>query len=239
MFRTTIGNMVYDRDAVLAWEVRRLAVVRKRLGLAPSNAPRAIQRKELLERKVSLGHGGLRKLLGRKLWWSEKVTRFSAAVSGKSRRFSVCEIEVAQGSAAHFAKWFEDRNILDDERAMIDACPDHYIIARDEQGRQLVVETTGGSPLPGEFTVDYDDISSLQTIADPSYQFQVAGVARLHDGLAIGGVRHQFRQEGNGFRAKLTVEFPGSVPAHMIAEHRWHLAVEFSNWIEAALADSN
>jgi hypothetical protein len=117
---------------------------------------------------------------------------------------------------------------------MLDACPDHYIIMRDSQGRQLVVETTGGAPLPGEFTVDYSDVSSLHTQADPTYPHQVAGVARLGDGLAIGGVRHQFRQEGDGFRALLTVEFPRRVPRKMIAEHRWHLAVEFANWIEAA-----
>lgn len=234
MLWTTIDGKTYDRDAVLAWEDRRLEVVRRKFGLSTSNATRDQQRRELLDAKLALGHDGIRALIGRGIWLSEKVTRLTVALSGKSRRFSVCEIEVAAGSAQQFARWFEDRNNLNDERSMIDACPDHYIIARDAQGRQLVVETTGGSPLPGEFTVDYDDVSSLHTAPDPSYQFEVAGVARLRDGLAIGGVRHQFRQEGDGFRALLTVEFPGRVPMRMIAEHRWHLAVEFSNWIEAA-----
>ena len=173
-------------------------------------------------------------MLGRGLRWSERITRLTVAMSGPRRRFSVCEIAVNRGSAEHFARWFADRNDLNDEAAMIDACPDHYIIARDEGGRQLVIETTGGSPLPGEFTVDYADVSSLRTPPGPAYPHQVAGVARLADGLAIGGVRHQFRQEGDGFRALLSVEFPGFVPMHMVAAHRWHLAVEFSNWIEAA-----
>jgi hypothetical protein len=235
MLRTTIEGRVLDRAAILAWEDRRMAAVRRTLNLPPSTAARGQQRQELLERKLALGHQGLRARLGRGLWLSERITRFSVAMSGRARRFSVCEIEVDRGSAEHFARWFENRNTLNDERAMLDACPDHYIIARDDQGRQLVIETTGGAPLPGEFTVDYADISSLQTAPDPAYPHQVAGVARLGDGLAIGGVRHQFRQEGEGFRARLTVEFPASVPGHMIAEHRWHLAVEFSNWIEAAL----
>ena len=117
---------------------------------------------------------------------------------------------------------------------MLGACPDHYIITKDKLGRQLVVETTGGSPLPARFTVDYDDVSSLSTQSDPAYPIQVAGVARLSDGLVVGGVRHQFRQEGIGFRALLTVEFPHASPGYMIAQHRWHLATEFSNWIEAA-----
>lgn len=236
MLQIMIDGRAVDHAAVQAWEDRRTATVRRTLKLASSTAPRDAQRRELLERKLALGHAGLRALLARGLWWSERVTRFGVRVSGKRRRYSVCEIAVSHGSAESFARWFEDRNMLNDERAMLDACPDHYIIARDDQGRQLVVETTGGSPLPGEFTIDYDDVSSLHTAPDPAYPLQVAGVARLADGLAIGGVRHQFRQEGEGFRARLTVEFPGAVPKHMIAQHGWHLAVEFSNWIEAAAA---
>ncbi|MGN2637833.1 hypothetical protein ACTD5D_16885 [Nocardia takedensis] len=33
---------------------------------------------------------------------------------------------------------------------------------------------------------------------------------------------------------RLTVRFPASLPARMIHQHRWHLAVEFGNWIIAA-----
>ena len=55
-------------------------------------------------------------------------------------------------------------------------------------------------------------------------------------GVPIGGVRHLFRDEPNGFRARLTVEFPLTMPSYMIRQHRWHLACEFSNWIEAANA---
>lgn len=234
MLRTVIDGKSYGREAVLAWEAKRAAAVRKKLGLPPSEAPAEQQRAELTRHKLALGHSGLRRILGRGPRLSEKVTRLTLWLSGTGRRFSVCEIEVAKGSAEHFAHWFEARNTLDDEAAMLDACPDHYIIARDDAGRQLVLETTGGSPLPGEFAVDYADVSSLRTRADPAYPHQVAGVARLADGLAIGGVRHQFRQEGEGFRALLTVEFPKRVPSHMIREHCWHLAVEFSNWIEAA-----
>lgn len=234
MLHAIINGEIVDRAAIRAWEDRRIRAVRRTLKLPRSSAPREQQRREILERKLTLGHDGLRDMIGRAVRLSERITRVTVALSRGKRRFSVCEIDVPTGSAARFARWFEDRNALNDERAMLDACPDHYIIARDTEGRQLVVETTGGSPLPGEFTVDYTDVASLQTKADPSCPYQVAGVARMRDGLAIGGVRHQFRQEGDGFRALLTVEFPARVPRRMIAEHRWHLAVEFANWIEAA-----
>lgn len=45
---------------------------------------------------------------------------------------------------------------------MIVACPDHYIIAREADGRQLVIETTGGSPTAAEFWVDYTDIPASE-----------------------------------------------------------------------------
>jgi hypothetical protein len=232
--RIVIDGNSYDRSAVLAWEAKRMSVARRKLGLAASNAPLADQREELTERKIALGHLGIKRLLGRRTWLSERITRLTVRLSGADRRVSVCEIEVPDGSAEGFARWFDDRNNLNDERSMINACPDHYIIARDSNGNQYVLETTGGSPLPGAFSVDYEETGTLHTQPDPTYLHQVAGVAKLDDGLVIGGVRHQFRQEGEGFRALLTVEFPGKVPQRMIAEHRWHLAAEFSNWIEAA-----
>ncbi len=207
--------------------------------MPPSNAARSVQRREILDRKLALGHTGLRALIGWKLWLSEKITRFAVARSGPARRFSVCLIEVPTGSASDFVSWFVGRNDLNDEPPMIDGHPDHYIIARDHEGRQLVAETTGGSPLPGEFIVDYEDLSSLRSVSDPAFEYQVAGVARLHDGLAIGGVRHQFSQVGDGFVALLTVEFPKHVPAKMVREHQWHLAIEFSNWIDAAQANGS
>jgi hypothetical protein len=34
----------------------------------------------------------------------------------------------------------------------------------------------------------------------------------------------------------LTIEFPRVTPGRFVNAHRWHLACEFSNWIEAASA---
>jgi hypothetical protein len=91
--------------------------------------------------------------------------------------------------------------------------------------------------MAARFFVDYDDLSSLKSEADPDYPVQVAGVARAPNGAAIGGVRHQFRNEGTGFHAKLTVEFPSLIMPSVVTGHRWHLACEFSNWIRAAIAE--
>lgn len=91
------------------------------------------------------------------------------------------------------------------------------------------------SPFAILFYVDYDDISSLTTPADPAFPHQLAGVARDESGMAFGGVRHQFRDTDQGLHDRLTVEFPLPTLPSMVSAHRWHLACEFSNWIEASL----
>ena len=117
---------------------------------------------------------------------------------------------------------------------MISACPDHYLLRGLADGRQEVVETTGGSPFPTRFLVDYTTAEQVSIPIDPDYPVQIVGQAVLDDGLAIGSVRHQFRDQDGAMEALLTVEFPGVFPASLIAAHRWHLAAEFSNWIVAS-----
>jgi hypothetical protein len=66
----------------------------------------------------------------------------------------------------------------------------------------------------------------------------MAGTARLGDGTLIGGIRHQFRDDGDGVRALLTVELPWLIGPIAPTADRWHLACEFSAWLEAAAADA-
>ncbi|WP_458315977.1 hypothetical protein [Mycolicibacterium brisbanense] len=80
---------------------------------------------------------------------------------------------------------------------------------------------------------------TLSTPADPGYPIQIAGQALLDDGFVIGGVRHQLRDRDGALEALLTVEFPGLTPAPLVAAHRWHLAVEFGNWIIASQSQSD
>lgn len=120
-----------------------------------------------------------------------------------------------------------------DPTPILAACPDHYIARTRPDGRQEVVETTGGAPLPLRMVFDRTDLRTLVTPPDPAFPVQWAGVARTEHGAALGGTRHQFRDERAGFLARLTVELPATLPPEMLREHRWHLACEFSNWVEA------
>lgn len=232
---TDINGKKVDREAVLAWELGRLKKVLSFLGAPAAHAERGVDelRRQLLDLKRSIGPQELQRRLATRLRISNGISTFAARVSMGNRVQSSIKISVPSGTAERFAEWFNAESALPYSDAMLAACPDHYFIGEDDLGRSKVVETTGGSPLPSEFFIDYKDISSLKTPASPDYPIQIAGVARTSGGLAIGGVRHQFRNfpEG-GFESWNTVEFPNTVGGWMVRGHQWHLACEFGNWIE-------
>lgn len=233
--RTFFAGQEIPRERVLQWELQRTLIVLKRLGGRPFGGEDLVTlRYQLLKRKLELGSDGIQRILRRELAIAQPVANLVARMSFGLRRYSVAELLVDRGNAEEFAHWFLQRTALDDETAMLAAAPDHFVIRTNADGAQEVIETTGGSPLVGRFLIDYQDLSSLSSQPDNSYSHQVAGVARAENGLILGGVRHQFRDEGKGFRAKLTVEFPAMIVPGAVSAHRWHLACEFANWIEAA-----
>ncbi|MGX1774723.1 hypothetical protein ACWIGW_21585 [Nocardia brasiliensis] len=228
-----INGRRVERPAVLAWENRRIDSAAKKLGLAaPKPGDVADRRTALLQSKLHLGSAEIRRRLARETRWADRVSVAQARVSGRRRR-SVTELHVSGCVAADFVAWFDSAANAATPDAMLRACPDHFDFGTGPRG-QRVLETTGSSPLAAQFYVDYADVSDLVTAPDAAFPQQIAGVARSENGAAIGGVRHQFRDTDDGFHARLTVEFPLLIPPTMVAGHRWHLACEFSNWIEAA-----
>lgn len=267
-----INGRRHTREEVLAWESRRMSRAAAKIGLpAPTGSLRE-RRAAFAEEKLALGDEGIRRRLAKELKVSDPMSRGAALLSRGTRAkraMSVCELHVTGGNghangradadaranpnpnAADFVDWFTDTDRPDYERSMIAACPDHFLIKTAPDGTQEVIETTGGSPLATRFFVDYTDLSSLASVADPRAEVEAAGTAISPTGsplgsptgspagTPIGGVRHEFRDEPGGFRAHLCVEFPALMAPHMISQHRWHLAVEFSNWIELAFSRSD
>jgi hypothetical protein len=193
-----------------------------------------MQRTALLALKTGLGHAGIYAILNRELAASERVARLAVAASRGGATYAVTRLSVPGCSAIAFGEWFDNLTATNAEADMVVACPDHYLLRQLPDGRQEVVETTGGSPMATRFVVDYTATDGVTTPAHPDYPVQVVGTAVLDDGLAIGGVRHQFRDREGAMEALLTVEFPKLFPAVMVAAHRWHLAAEFSNWVIAS-----
>ncbi|WP_185976211.1 hypothetical protein [Mycolicibacterium sp. 018/SC-01/001] len=223
----------YSRADVLSWEDRRITAAARLLDVQVPHGDVAIRRRTLLHAKLALGPDEIAARLRRRTAAADIVARAGSQLS-RRRRISAIDLHVGTGSAEEFVTTFDRWTQTSDHEAMLRACPDHYVIRTDANGRQEVLETTGGSPLPSLFRIDYSDVSSLTTAPNARFPLQIAGVARASDGSVIGGVRHQFRDDADGFSARLTVEFPLPTPRRMIGGHRWHLACEFSNWIEAA-----
>lgn len=235
--RAEIRGRDVTRSEILQWEYKRLNSSARRIGLEVPDGELADQRLAFADAKLALGSGEIRRRLSRALWVSDRVSRSTATLSRGRRAFSTCDLHVTGGNAARFADWFTDTERPDFERIMVAANPDHFLIGTDPRGDLEIIETTGGSPLPSRFFVNYEDTDSLRSPVDPRFEADASGVARSLSGLAIGGIRHQFRDTGSGFHAHLVVEFPKLLAPYMVREHEWHLAAEFANWIEFAFAD--
>ncbi len=234
--QTFINGREVPRSQVLAWEQRRALTVLKKLGVKPVSTDLPKLHQQLLARKAELGADGLMHLLRREIAISDHMTGLVARLSRGGRRFCITELVVDQGSAERFVAWFEATGRANDDRAMLGATPDHYLLHTDANGTMQVVETTGSMPLASRFFMNPADQDGLRAPVDPTFPLQIAGVARLKNGFPIGGVRHQLRNEGSGFRIRLIVEFPILMLQGMIDGHQWHLASEFANWIETYLA---
>ncbi|HNM83747.1 MAG TPA: hypothetical protein PKI77_04410 [Mycobacterium sp.] len=247
----TIEGRAVVRREVEAWESRRAAAVLKkmaaRLGarafaeLLPGRTVGSVlsasleeRRAALLTLKTGLGRAGIYAMLGRELAAADRAARLAVKASRGGTAHSVTRLAVPGCSAGRFAAWFDNLTIDNAEADMIDACPDHYLLRRLPDGRQEVVETTGGSPAPTRFLVDYADTGAVSIPVDPDYPVQIVGQAVLDDGFVVGGVRHQFRDRDGTMEALLTVEFPGIFPKRLVNAHCWHLATEFSNWVTAS-----
>lgn len=233
---TTINGEPVDRDRVLAWELGRQQRVLRLLGSPATGAELSdvdALRTRLFDLKRSIGAAALQQRIAPRIRLSNAGIAVATKLSAGRRIASTIRVQSPTGSAEEFAEWMNAESAEPDSDAMLAACPDHFFIGEDELGRQQVIETTGGSPLPTKFFIDYSDISSLTTQASPDFPQQIAGVARTAAGQPIGGVRHQFRNlPGGGFESWNTVEFPSLVGKRMAGAHRWHLACEFGNWIE-------
>ncbi|MFC9266188.1 hypothetical protein ACFTXJ_00130 [Streptomyces zhihengii] len=247
-----INGQRIDRTAVLEWEARRLKVAAARLdqylpaaltaelgalldGSAPSVETVARDREALADVKLQLGHDAIRDHFAADLAISGPMSVLAAATNQWSA--STIQLTSTRGSAQGFMDWFNTRINHNDQRAMLLANPDHYLITSPRSGAQEVIEVTGGAMLASQFFIDYTDNTGVPTPRDPLYPVQTTGWARTSDGTKIGAVRHQLRDNAKGgFTAQLAVSFPAALPSWMFTEHQWHLACEFSNWVTAYIA---
>ncbi len=242
-YTTYINGATVPHGEILAWERKRLAAVISRFkGAGDTHGCDLDTRSSILTAvKQTIGYEEIVRRLRVGLALSSASAKVMNALSFGQRRVCVTEMVVQGFTAVEVAHGIESlmlEHSAEHEIVNLGACPDHYVLRPLGCGRLEVIETTGGSPFPVQFFIDYGSEKELSIARDTAYPYQSAGVARLGDGTVIGGVRHQFRDEGSGFRARLAVEFPLIAPGYLIHQHQLHLACEFGHWFQWLFACS-
>lgn len=249
---TSMAGQTVGRAQVLAWEAQRLQTVAQRMHaylpaavagrlLALTKRPAdaiddvAGERALLADVKIRAGDAAMRALVAQDLAMSAELV----AQVPSSPQWVVSEIDIVsnRGTAEGFAKWFTDKTRSEDPRAMLVACPDHYLMHPLPLNGQMVIETTGGAPMASYFEIDYDDPGSLPIVVNRDFPISFNGAARSGGGKTIGGTNHRLRTLEQGFHIHPAIFFPDLLPAAIVSGHCWHLACEFSNWIEAYIAE--
>ncbi|GEN89671.1 hypothetical protein [Oceanobacillus sojae] len=231
-----IGGKYITNDQLTQWKRKRVKKAFKTLGYKSSeiNNPNAMI-EQLANIKMNYSYLEMYNKLKPKLKLSEIIMRMGAVLSGNRRKFSQTEIYVEGITAKEAIKGIDDLMLNPSEennRVNLSACPDHYALRPLGESKLEVIETTGNSPVPVQFFIVFEDETGLQTPRDHSYAYQSAGVARMKEGIIIGGVRHQIKDTETGIKMKLSVEFPALAPTSIIKSHQMHLASEFSYWLQ-------
>jgi signal recognition particle subunit SEC65 len=234
-YSTYINGRVVPQQKIDAWEQKRILAVAKKLGatLDTRISDLDLQSRQLASHKQALGYEEIIRRLGPGLQAASMSAMLMNALSVGRRRVSSTEMVVEGISAGEIARGIESLMLepsTEHETANLGACPDHYALRQLGNGHLEVIETTGGSPFPIQFFIEFGSEAGLTVPKDVTYPYQSAGIAHLRNGSVIGGVRHQFRDEGAGFRVKLAVEFPLITPGYFIHQHQLHLACEFGRW---------
>ncbi|WP_228001757.1 hypothetical protein [Nocardia australiensis] len=139
---------------------------------------------------------------------------------------AITELEISGLSASEFLAYFN--SIKNDEPKLWAAEPEHFVVDHIEGG-DGVIENLG--PHIAHIFIHFTDESSAVVAPLPEYPIRMVAYADTASGTVVARVLHQFRDTGDGFRAKLCIFFPTAAPEEFVEAHRQHLAVEFTNWI--------
>lgn len=219
------------------WKIRRIRHAELTLGLKPMPlAPADDMLAQLTREKDELGSEEIIRRLNSRMDFVTAGTNVAVAASGGKTVECVTEVDVHGADMNQFLEDFDAVQLEPGhENALLNmsVAPDHYFLTAGGGNRLEVIETVGSNIWPSHFFVCYGETAALNSKRDPFYEKESAGVAKTPDGLVEGGVRHQFHQTDDGFKARLCVEFPVILPRSIVKNHQMHLACEFSNWIIA------
>jgi hypothetical protein len=199
-------------------------------------------RKKLVAYKLQLSNDEIRGKLKHVFGFTNTATDFMSTLGRHKRKSSVVEIVVKDVPEGFDLKKFVDQiqtlmttNSEENRRICLAGSPDHLLLEGKPNNAQEIVEITGGAPMEAHFINYYGVGAGINYPRDPEYPYQMASISMMTNNIAAGDIRHQYKEEGTGFRAKLADEFPIFFTNSMIREHQFHLANEFLVWYEYLL----
>lgn len=189
--------------------------------------------------RTKLGRQGLLDLLAEDIKEGNAFLRESARTSNGNFKAGTTVLATQGLSSGAFLAWM-DKAFAGDERALLAAHPEHYVMGTDEIGAR-VVENIG--PHVSDFYMGGWGTAELawaedaeELLPESEYPRKMSSNLFLADGTVVGRALIQFGDTADGFTANLTVYFPTTCPDDVLDHHLRHYAVEFRNWIVAAAA---
>lgn len=236
MIEVRIDGKPFSKESITEWEQNKtektVRFLKKRI---PMNRE-ICNADELADWKASLPEETMRKAIAKLNALCAWITGIAVRLSNGKRKISIAEIDIDFADAKTIYNLFMEtmiQNTPENLRCNLRANPEHFVLKGIDEHTQEVIEISGGIPFPEQFFIRYGDEEGLVSKAEADYPYQASGVAFLKNGMKIGGVRHQMKDNENGCRIKLMVEFPSIMPDANIRAHQYHLACEFYNWFRS------
>lgn len=136
-----------------------------------------------------------------------------------------------------FAGWLS--RAFQREDVLLAAHPEHYSI-HGEPGAAVNIVETLGDKVCSFFMAGWDaSAATEEELRSAAGEGADARRSRmlLGDGTVIGSISNLFRDEPGGFTVRLSVTLPATCAPEVIDQHLEHFAVEYRNWILAAVEE--
>ncbi|MFD0514342.1 hypothetical protein OHU25_39640 [Streptomyces sp. NBC_00117] len=205
---------------------------------AVPGAPAGAQRRDTGSRTAGGRHAA--SAPWRSSWRCNAFLRECARTSDGAFSAGTTVLKARGLTSGEFLDWMDGAFAGDDERPLLAAHPEHYVMGTDAIGAR-VVENIGPHVCSFYMGGWGTDAMAWAEDADeplPESEFprKMSSNLFLEDGTVVGRALIQFGDTADGFTANLTVYFPTSCPKDVLDHHLRHYAVEFRNWIVAAAA---
>lgn len=189
--------------------------------------------------KARLGREGLLDLLAADIEEGNAFLREHALASEGRFQQGTTVLSATDLTAGEFVAWMNEA--FSDQKVLLDAHPEHYVLGDEPDGSVLVVENVG-HPVCSFSMAGWDAEAmawaehAAALLPESDFPFKRATNLVLADGTVVGRVLIQFGDNDDGFTSSLTVYLPAECAADVLDHHLRHFAVEFRNWIVAASA---